>query len=70
MLELFTMSAKSICFVLSAPLHELSTMQAAIRQALEERNTAEELEAIRKAACLEDSFSKFGVSSTGRASRL
>lgn len=70
MLELFTISAKSLCLLLSANPQELNSMEAAIRLELEKGNTTEELEAIRKAACLEKNLPEFTVSSTGRARRL
>ncbi len=69
MLELFTISSKALCFILSAPPHELNQIQGAIREALEKGNSPAELEAIRIKACLEDAIS-FTVSSTGKARRM
>lgn len=70
MLELFTISSSALCHILSAPLHELNSMQVAIRRALEEGNTPQELEAIRQAACIRDSLTQFSVTPSGRARRM
>ena len=67
MLELFKISAKALCFILSAQPHELNAMQNAIRTALEEGNSPVELEAIRRRACLTEAMEEYVISSSGRA---
>lgn len=70
MLELFTISSKALCLILSADPSTLNAIQIAIRKALEDGNTPEELEAIRQEACLKDALSAYSVTSTGRAKRM
>lgn len=70
MLELFTISAKALCFILSAQPHDLNAIQTAIRRALEEGNSPEELEAMRLKACLTDALGAYSVSSAGRVRRM
>ena len=70
MLVLFTISAKTLCFILSAQPHELNTIQLAIRRALEEGNSPEELEAMRRSACLTDALESYTVNASGKARRM
>lgn len=70
MLELFTISEKTLCFILSAKPSELNVIQDAIRRVLDEGNTIEELESMRLKACLTDATEYYSVSSTGRARRM
>lgn len=70
MLELFTISAKTLCVILSAQPHELNTIQLAIRRALEEGNSPQELEAMRQSACLTKILESYSVSASGKAKRI
>lgn len=70
MLELFTISSKTLCFILSADPTSLNAIQGAIRRALEDGNSPGELEAMRQKACLSEHVGTYSVSSDGRARRM
>jgi hypothetical protein len=56
MCELSIISAKNLCFILSAESRKLTPMQTAFRSALENINSPEKLDAMRQKACLTDVY--------------
>jgi len=68
--EFFNMASKDLCFILSADLSKLNSMQLAIRRAIEKANPPDVLEAMRQRACLRaETDDIYSVSSEGVVKR-
>lgn len=66
MLELLSISAKELCRILSSDKSKLNHFEIAIREALENENTVDELRVMKEEACVSNTLSAVPISTTGR----
>jgi hypothetical protein len=69
MQEIVSISAKNLCFILSADPDQLDWFSRAVRDALVRGNSREELDAIREKACITDAIGEYSISSKGKAAK-
>ncbi|MGP3508437.1 hypothetical protein [Paracidovorax citrulli] len=63
-----SISSGTLCAILSAQIHNLNSIELAIRQAIENNNTTDEIEVIKSRACV-DSTLQFKVSN-GKVTKI
>jgi hypothetical protein len=66
MIQLFSISSKELCRILSSAEIELNPFELAIRSALTKANSEAEINAMRDHACMAEHLSNIPIESTGK----